>query len=280
MNKLSIIGKRLFSHCNKSILEHGKYIASGNVSFTSNINNPTCGIRALSFMTSPVLKCDSIGILSKRNDSLICQTCSLHTEGDKELTEFLTDEIAMEVENHKQSKPLRSIRGFEAKHDGAEVSFTKSNNGELITIRFNVNGSIDNDANYEMQEVPDQEKPEQMLSKPSFTVEIDKGTGQSLMLACSFPSAELIGDGQENAEPDVIEIDELSIAKSGEEVDDNVYAMSGSIMDGNLYDMLLNMLEERGIDENVINELVDYSTTYEHKCYVDLLKQLKDFVAC
>ena len=47
----------------------------------------------------------------------------------------------------------------------------------------------------------------------------------------------------------------------------------------NLYDMLLNMLEERGITADFINELVDFSTAFEHRKYIGLLEDLKDFVS-
>ena len=42
--------------------------------------------------------------------------------------------------------------------------------------------------------------------------------------------------------------------------------------------MLMKMLEERGIDADFIDQLTDFSTTYEHTKYVDTLEKLKDFV--
>ena len=45
----------------------------------------------------------------------------------------------------------------------------------------------------------------------------------------------------------------------------------------NLYDMLLNMMEERGVDIKVVSQLVDFSTAYEHQQYMKFLKGLKDF---
>ncbi len=44
-----------------------------------------------------------------------------------------------------------------------------------------------------------------------------------------------------------------------------------------MYDMMLGMLEERGIDEKFVNSLVEFSTTYEHNKYVGFLEQLKEF---
>lgn len=45
----------------------------------------------------------------------------------------------------------------------------------------------------------------------------------------------------------------------------------------NLYDMLLKLLEERGVDADFVQEVVDFSTSYEHKKYIELLEQLKEF---
>lgn len=47
----------------------------------------------------------------------------------------------------------------------------------------------------------------------------------------------------------------------------------------NLYDMLLKLLEERGIDGDFVDQLTEFSTSYEHNNYVDTLEQLRDFVA-
>ncbi len=45
----------------------------------------------------------------------------------------------------------------------------------------------------------------------------------------------------------------------------------------NLYDMLLGLLEERGIDGPFVQQLIDYATTYEHTQYVNFLESLRDF---
>ena len=47
----------------------------------------------------------------------------------------------------------------------------------------------------------------------------------------------------------------------------------------NLYDMLLTMLEERGVDANFVDALVEFSTSYEHKQYIGFLEGLKKFAA-
>jgi len=43
--------------------------------------------------------------------------------------------------------------------------------------------------------------------------------------------------------------------------------------------MLLKLLEERGIDGDFVDQLTNFSTSYEHSKYVDVLEQLRDFVA-
>lgn len=45
-----------------------------------------------------------------------------------------------------------------------------------------------------------------------------------------------------------------------------------------MYDMLLNMLEERGIDGDFVDQLVAFATAYEHGNYVNFLEKLKDFI--
>jgi len=276
MSRLSVIGKRLLSKTPKSIFEPVKPITIFNTPLLRNNNSLVSSFRSLSFVTSPVWKCNQWE--NKIASSRLCQNCSIHTDGDKEMTEFLTDEIAMESESRK-ANPLKSIKGFEAKNDGSDVTFTKSKSGEIITIKFNVNGSVVDSSEFDMNDNPNEEQPSKMVSKPPFTIEINKGRDLTLVLNCIFPE-EHFDDGQNAEQPDVIEIDEVTILKLGEEFDEKTYAMTGATMDGNLYDLLLNMLEERGINEDLINELVEYSTSYEHKCYVDLLKQMKEFVSC
>ena len=44
-----------------------------------------------------------------------------------------------------------------------------------------------------------------------------------------------------------------------------------------LYDMLMNMMEERGVDGTFIEEMVALCTAYDHKLYIDFLESLKAF---
>ena len=111
-----------------------------------------------------------------------------------------------------------------------------------------------------------------MKSRPAFTVDIDRG-GKVLSFGCSFLPPE---EGSKETVED-FQIDEFAI-HSGE-WNENVYTVDCSVLDGQLYDILLNLLEERGLGEAFANELADFSTSYEHLQYINLLEKLKDFSA-
>jgi hypothetical protein len=44
-----------------------------------------------------------------------------------------------------------------------------------------------------------------------------------------------------------------------------------------LYDLLLDLLDERGIGEKFANEIAEFSTAYEHQEYIHLLEKLNKF---
>jgi len=63
------------------------------------------------------------------------------------------------------------------------------------------------------------------------------------------------------------------------EITEKVYGASGSILDGNLYRHLMNYLDERGVNNQFADELIQYATHYEHGQYVDLLQKLCTFLS-
>uniref|UniRef100_A0A914X1C1 Complement component 1 Q subcomponent-binding protein, mitochondrial n=1 Tax=Plectus sambesii TaxID=2011161 RepID=A0A914X1C1_9BILA len=76
-------------------------------------------------------------------------------------------------------------------------------------------------------------------------------------------------------------VEEFYIAPTGSgEIDPKVYSSSGKYIDENLYNLLfLKFLEERGIDAQFCENLVRFSTHYEHAQYVALLQKIKSFVS-
>lgn len=139
-----------------------------------------------------------------------------------------------------------------------------------ITISFNVNHTVDTEDEPDIS--AEQEKPEfgEMKSKPQFDVEIvrDKKT---LSFTCSF----LQGEAQEGEYNDVFGIDELTIYEG--EWTDKVYAVAGDVLDGYLYDLLMNFLEEKGVSNDFVEKLSEFSTEYEHQSYISLLESLSGF---
>lgn len=76
---------------------------------------------------------------------------------------------------------------------------------------------------------------------------------------------------------DVFGIEELTIYKG--ELSDSNYSCAGDVLDGYLYDLLMNILEEKGITNEFANKLSDLSTAYEHTSYVQLLETLSKFTS-
>ncbi len=53
--------------------------------------------------------------------------------------------MGQEIKLEKDSrKALPKVTGFTLNTDGPNVTLTKSHNDETITVKFNVNGSLDN----------------------------------------------------------------------------------------------------------------------------------------
>lgn len=207
----------------------------------------------------------------------------LHTTGDHELADFLKDEIKLEKDIQKKSGKVQKIKNFEiTKADGPNVVLTRKVDHETITVKFNVNNTVE-DSDIGMEgEQKDESQNSQMTSRPPFVVEINKGGDKTLAIHCVFPHPDELPPPSEEQDQneqydDVIEIQDVALLNKSQEWTDDIYSLSSTVMDGNLYDMLLKLLEERGVDADFVQEVVDFSTSYEHKKYIELLEQLKEF---
>lgn len=76
---------------------------------------------------------------------------------------------------------------------------------------------------------------------------------------------------------DVFGIEEITIYKG--KLADNSYSCAGDVLDGYLYDLLMNLLEEKGVTNEFVYKLSDLSTAYEHQSYVELLEGLSKFTS-
>uniref|UniRef100_A0A1E1XID1 Putative complement component 1 q subcomponent binding protein/mrna splicing factor sf2 subunit p32 n=1 Tax=Amblyomma aureolatum TaxID=187763 RepID=A0A1E1XID1_9ACAR len=203
-----------------------------------------------------------------------CSYSQTSTKGDQELADFLVEEIEAEKKARKSAQ-LPKIEGFDVKLEGSEVTLTRTFNEETITVRLNVNRSVDAEEAEEFSASQDNApEPGEMKSKPNFTVEIERG-GKKLFFSCTFNEGSEPEGQSENY--DSFGVAEFAIYEG--EWTDEVYTVSGDIMDGYLYDLLMNMLEERGISSEFGFNLVNFCTVYEHSLYIGLLEKLKAFVS-
>lgn len=197
----------------------------------------------------------------------------------EELTQFLKSEIELEMKSQKKSLP--SIPDWNIKNDGSNVVFTKTFGSEEITVRTNVNHSVDTK---DFNEEENEEIAAEMVCRPDFAVEIKKGN-TILGINCAFIEPEEM-DEEQAANPDMkasdkqsledeFQINEISVFEG--EFKENTYAVSGEVMDGSMYDLLMDLMDERGIDQSFVRNLIEYTTVYEHKEYVGLLEKLKVF---
>jgi len=194
---------------------------------------------------------------------------SFATKGDAEIVKFLSEEIATE---RKNQKTLPTLSGWEVKTEGAEVTMTRPGpGGEKVVVTLNVNHTVDSAEPDDGQG----EAPE-MMSRPNFEVDIVKSNGKHLSFTCSYLHPEEQQGGEEQGPEDVFAIDEVTMSQ-GDEVSDKNYAVAGDILDGYLYDLFMNMLEERGVDNNFAEALSAWCSAHEHAQYINLLQELEKF---
>jgi len=116
----------------------------------------------------------------------------VYPPGERELVEFLTEEIVAERKVQKGKSVPSTLDGFAVKLTGADVELTKQTDKEKVVVSFNVNHSVDSEEEPEIN--PNADKPElgEMRSKPQFEVDIIKGNS-TLSFTCTF----LQGEAQE-----------------------------------------------------------------------------------
>ncbi|XP_026327394.1 complement component 1 Q subcomponent-binding protein, mitochondrial isoform X2 [Hyposmocoma kahamanoa] len=200
-----------------------------------------------------------------------CSLKALHTKGERELVEFLTEEIVAERKAQKVKALPTEVDGFIVKGEGAEVELSKQLKDEIVRVTFNVNHTVDSDE-FEADAQPDKQEFAEMRSKPQFEVDLVRGD-MTLGFTCSFLQEPSTTSTDEYN--DIFGIDEVTLYKG--EWNDKVYAVAGDVLDGYLYDLLMNLLEEKGISNEFVQKLSDFSTAYEHAAYIALLDGISKF---
>ncbi|XP_052798029.1 complement component 1 Q subcomponent-binding protein, mitochondrial-like isoform X1 [Mya arenaria] len=221
----------------------------------------------------------------KHNAATSAVPCrQVQTEADSKLGEFLSEEISREKETVPEV--ISKVEGWEVETDGAGVILRKKFNDERfadegVKVEFDVNDSVDSGSLYDAPpEAEGGSEVPPMVSRPPFEVEIKKKSGRTLTFMCEFTAQEPPYEGQnEEGIEDQFQIVEVRVDQPSETgTIENFYSHSSAVMDGNLYEMLMDMLDERGIDDNFINKMVDFATSYEQQQYLNFLQKLRDVI--
>jgi len=195
------------------------------------------------------------------------------TTGDQELEHFLDEELEYES---GQIQEIPKFNNFNISMDGTEVKLRKQENGEEVVVKFDINENMNVDETPEETSSSDSIPESDIVSYPSFAVLITKPSGKTLEFSCEFNTANEDEDTEE--EPELFRFDNVAVY-NGDEGKTNIYEAETENMDGNLYGMLMTLLSERGVTAAFVNDLLELSTTVEHRHYVNFLKDLKRFVS-
>ncbi|XP_078035012.1 complement C1q binding protein P32 [Augochlora pura] len=213
-----------------------------------------------------------------QHQHILCNCCNCrnaHTKAEKELVEFLAEEIVAEKKAQKLKTIPTELDGFKVSLDGADVTLMKQIDGETIEVKFNINHTVDSETEPEIDMNSNNPDIGEMKSKPNFEIDI-KRNGITLGFTCSFNSEPGASGASENYN-DIFGIDEITLYEGAHS--DKTYAVAGEIIDGYLYDLLMNYLEEKGVSNEFAEKLVELSTNYEHTAYVSLLEGLSKFTS-
>ncbi|KAK6640988.1 hypothetical protein RUM44_012687 [Polyplax serrata] len=200
-----------------------------------------------------------------------CQCgCSgmIHTGGEKDLVEFLNDEIASEKKGQKLRSLPSELHGFSITTDMAELIFKKKTDFETITVTMNVNHSVDTEDTEDEGSMS-----EEMRARPSFEVDIERNN-KTLTFACSYTN---FNDPSHENTADSFEITEVSYFEG--KWDEKVYSVAADLLDENLYDLFMVVLGEKGVTKEFIDKVSDIATSHEHSQYIGLLENVKKFAS-
>ena len=203
------------------------------------------------------------------------------TDGDRDLLTFLKEEISFEEENIKK---VPKLKDFKMNMDGTFVTLLRNFNSEKIEVKFDCNDSLNVDDSESMNEEDESENESlsDIVSYPSFTVRITKPSGNTLVFNCNCNTGineedDMDGDSDDE-QFDLLRFDTVQIYNSGNLDKSKAYEVESESMDGELYSMLINTLLERGINGTFVNDLIDLSTSVEHRHYLNFLKSLGDYM--
>jgi len=195
-----------------------------------------------------------------------------HTSQDyQDLASFLREEIELEL---GQQPSMPKLGNFKTSHDGTLVTLTDRQGDEKITISFDVNKSVNVQTGGEMGDDMDGG----IVSYPEFQVSITKPSGRTLTFNCNTDAGSGMEEEEEDLQEENFRIESVQAYRAERGLDlSTIYEAEAENMDSNLHDMLLDILGEKGIDDEFVDGLIDLSTAVEHRLYVDHLKAMEEF---
>lgn len=185
------------------------------------------------------------------------------------LSKYLETEIKGEMEEGVANFD-KLLEGWTKHCEGVKITLSKKVGNETVKVNFSISGALEGYSGPEEEEM-DVEAP--LLCKPPFEVEIVKPSGSTMAIRCLVDEY-MMEEGEDDVS-DRFEIVNVTIHNG--KLEETTYVCEAENMDAEMYDGLLDVLEERGIDSSFVDNLVEFSTKYEKKEYVDFLTSMKKF---
>ncbi|XP_067135283.1 conserved regulator of innate immunity protein 3-like isoform X2 [Centruroides vittatus] len=214
-----------------------------------------------------------------------CNVCFNRPKGDKKIVEFLNEEIKTQFKRKDIiSRTIPNFEGFEVENRKAEVILTKKFHNESLSIKINVNHSNDDDDDDDEEDDDDNFAFDvlgrkkyfsvEKLSRSNFCIEIQKDF-KTLCFYCSIIPKLISGKELEYRMPFYIN---FCAMYEGKCTNSTYFMTKETGLDGYLHELLIHVLQERGVTFRLVEQLQDYCSVYRHVLYLEFLEKLKDFV--
>lgn len=205
-----------------------------------------------------------------------------HDDQPVSLSQVLETEIQEESAELSKSLSSDQFPGFSVETDGSDVKLTRQLGHSTVVVRFNVSSSLTEWKSDDVAQTSDPQEQQEgynysLLSMPEFQVQVIRN-GQTLEINCYFEEMDQDDESGEAMQTDpVFHIDEIVMYNG--EPRDTEFSVSTEYFRDEMLDGLLQYLAELGVDDEFAKNLVTFSTNYEKKQYIGLMKRLKDFVS-
>ncbi|CBY16266.1 unnamed protein product [Oikopleura dioica] len=196
------------------------------------------------------------------SQSLVRPSVRALSRSDSEFLSWVEEQL-----EHEKARNVSDLSGgwSKPKSEGAIGIINREKDGEKVTVRFNLNGSMPTLEEQDLME----EKGEEPLCLPDFEIIVEKTGGKKIWLNCQYNM-----DDEAHDDDDAFDIISVMIGDDSAELP---YVMNTDSMDASFYDQLMNFIEQRGIDEKFLEDLAVSATDLENNLYRQSLVDMKDF---